>query len=804
MMEKMFVAIAVAAVGVASASQGAVSIEAGKTDVVLVADVPEATRLAAVEMTNLLSKVLGAAVPLTCAPAPGRTAVVVGDNELSRKAGIDVSSMKRDEFAGKVLDGKVFIAGRDDSRKKLPPAKATAYLRREAIWQNQFERATLFGVYAFLERYAGCRFYFPGELGTVLPRKAAISVEGDFSSAPDFTVRRYGYGDGKVPDAVLAGFGGDAEAFKRANFNRLRMETEYIPCCHGLNKFRYMKRFGNSHPEYFSLFSTGKRDNDVGRMGHVGHICYSSGVVEEIYQDVKAYLSGQPASSRGLSSWGKNVNGEYVDIMSQDGMGKCHCAGCQSRYDNSLGPNYATEFIWSNTVAIANRLTSEGIKGTLTQMAYRPYRRPPVTVDIPSNVIVMVAENGPWSFRDMDRRTADDAEIRSWTSKLGRKVWLWTYPLKTVGFAGVPQMAPRTWGRYFKFEAPHVFGAFAESESDIWLYNYLNYYVFSRVCWDNSTDVDAVVDEHHRLMFGAAADDMKRFYDELEEVWTARVVGKFADTPLGPKLAPPDAVTLWNDIYSAERLDSWKGLFDSASSKVASDSVEARRVSLFRTEFLDRLIGKREEFFSRRKKLAELALPADGRSQVSLRPFPCKGKMPNPAVGAKVSIRIEGNNLVVSYECEEPHMANRMLTENLTGENGVPGDDGIEFFLVPCADGKIAYEFFVTSAGRLADAKGTRNGTRMARDFSWNSGATAVVRDIPGGYGVEARIPLSVLGKIEEPFRANFCRNRILHGRPGSGWYVWGPYVTGYPDVDNFGRIVLDNAGGCHILKGAK
>ena len=139
-------------------------------------------------------------------------------------------------------------------------------------------------------------------------------------------------------------------------------------------------------------------------------------------------------------------------------------------------------------------------------------------------------------------------------------------------------------------------------------------------------------------------------------------------------------------------------------------------------------------------------------------------------------------------------MANRMLTENLSDENSVPGEDGIEFFLVPCADGKIAYQFFVSSAGRLADAKGVRNGTRIARDFTWNSGATAAVRDIPGGYGVEVRIPLSALGRIEEPFRANFCRNRFLHGRPGSGWYVWGPYVTGYPDVDNFGRICLPSA----------
>ena len=772
-------------------AQETVSVKAGLTDVVVAPQAPEAVRIAAGEMTNLLSRVLGNAIPVVAAPVPGRTSIVLGDNEWSRKAGIAVEAMRRDEFRIKVSDGAVFIAGRDDPRRKLGK---TSYLSKEAPWQDQFEKATLFGVYAFLERYAGCRFYFPGELGTVTPRMESFSVNCGFASAPDFTVRRYGYADGKVQGELLADFGGSVDEFKRVNFNRLRMETEYIPCCHGLNKFRYLARFGKTHPEYFSLGRDGRRDNDSGRMGHVGHICYSSGIAEEIYKDVKAYLTGQPPSSRGLSAWGKNVNGRYVDVMSQDGMGECFCDACQKRYDKTLSPNYATEFVWSNTVAMAERLVSEGIKGTLTQMAYRPYRRPPETVSIPSNVMVMVAENGPWSFRSKERRDADDAEIRAWTSKLGRKVWLWTYPLKTVAFAGVPQMAPRTWGKYFKFEAPHVFGAFAESESDMWIYNYLNYYVFSRVCWDVATDVDSVVNEHHRLMFGAAEGEMKCFYDELEELWTGRVLCRFEDTPMGPTLAPPDSGTLWNDIYGPGRISAWRRLFDAAAGKVRKGSVEARRIAFFRRELLERLAETREEYASRLEKLAALALVADGKAMVSLRPLPYKGKMPSPVVETKVSARVDGEMLVVAYECQEPHMDKRAHAETSSGEGTVPGEDGIEFFLVPRSDGKVAYEFFASSQGRIADAKGTRNGARLSRDFSWSSGATAAVRDIPGGYGVEVRIPLASLGKVEEPFRANFCRNRILCGTQGSGWYVWGSYVTGYPDVDNFGRIVLPDA----------
>ena len=36
--------------------------------------------------------------------------------------------------------------------------------------------ARVYGVYEFLERYAGCRFYFPGPLGTIVPKRSKLVV----------------------------------------------------------------------------------------------------------------------------------------------------------------------------------------------------------------------------------------------------------------------------------------------------------------------------------------------------------------------------------------------------------------------------------------------------------------------------------------------------------------------------------------------------------------------------------------------------------------------------------------------------
>jgi alpha-glucuronidase len=40
--------------------------------------------------------------------------------------------------------------------------------------------------------------------------------------------------------------------------------------------------------------------------------------------------------------------------------------------------------------------------------------------------------------------------------------------------------------------------------------------VFGKVCWNVKTDVDALLEEFHRLMFGAAAKPMSALFEEIE------------------------------------------------------------------------------------------------------------------------------------------------------------------------------------------------------------------------------------------------------------------------------------------------
>ena len=566
----------------ADSSPRGVALTAGATEVVVAEDAPRCVVFAAGELTNFLSRAYGAAIPVVCSFTPGKASIALGDSAWSRAAGIDTSGFVRDEFEIKSepASQRIFIAGKDDPKSNIANCiRAGGYPRTEA--------STLFGVYEFLERFFGCRFYFPGENGEIVPAATEVVVPGgDWRRKPVFTVRYvYLSGDGE-------GFLGPTNRWgrypeKALNWMRLRMETKGTPCCHGINSFKYPERFGTTHPEYFRLEPDGSRCTNLTYNGsaydyRIRHLCYSSAITNVIYEDVKARLEG---------------GARYVDVMPQDGSAPCNCAECRRLYRTDTKDSPATELIWGWCAALGRRLIDNNVPGEITMMAYSPYRRVP-DFDIPTNILVMVAEQGPWQkVKPEAFRRAND-EVKAWARKIGRKVWVWTYPHKYQQsmLPGVPQMTPHAWGEYYKGLQPWIFGTFAETESDRWIYNYLNYYVYSRIAWDADADVDAILDEHYRLMFGAGAGEMKEFYELLEKTWLEGIQGNVEDTPIGPVARVPPPLTVWRSIYSPEMVARCGRLFDAAAAKLAPGSGESKRLAFIRSQFLDPLRAESEKY----------------------------------------------------------------------------------------------------------------------------------------------------------------------------------------------------------------
>jgi len=584
---------AVFAVGVCLASgcskEAPLALRPNTTEIVVAPDAVSVVRVAAAEAKEFLSQSLGTEIPVVNAPSEGKVSLVLGPNKWADAAGVTTNGLKRDAFRTKTVGKRVYILGIDD------PNDAHKALKRGGIWLQNFQRATAFGVYDFLERFVGVRFYFPGELGTVVPRKTEIVLPPtDITIAPAMTVRRYS------PYDMGEWFEGEnakelRHPMKTLNWWRLKMETEYTPCCHGSTRLKYMERFAKSHPEYFALLPDGRRHNSpaITHPGHPGQLCHTSKIWNEIYEDAKSYLRGEPASVRGIPvdstlpnapkkyGWGMNAQGgKYFDVMPQDGMIQCACPACQKVWDNVEDKiSWASELIWGNVARLARRLKKEGVPGYVCNLAYSKYRHVPKCA-IPDNVKVMVAERGPWTAADKAERKRELDEYAAWTKKIGQKVWAWNYANRGAdGGKYVPQMTPKAVGEYYKTISPMIFGAFMESECAWSIFNYLNYYVFAKVMWDPTIDVNALLDEHHRLMFGPAAPEMKAFYELLEKLYIEEFAGKTFDTPLGPQSEKKSDYEVFTRIYSPAIIDRMEKMFVQAEKKVVPGSIEAKRVA---------------------------------------------------------------------------------------------------------------------------------------------------------------------------------------------------------------------------------
>lgn len=738
------------------------------------------TKFAAKELREFLSQILGKKIPVSAKPGKGVN-LYVGLGKFAAKKGLNGKDLARDGFFIKRYGKDICIAGRDD-----PKADSERLIRTSGVWGMQHERASVFAVYDFLERFAGVRFYFPGELGTIVPKKAALKLpQIDIVEKPDFIKRTYSsfydgeYFEGKNRKAIV-------NPYKNLNLYRRRASTRVIPCCHGLEHgYNLAGRFFKTHPEYFALTKFGKR--------HPKHLCWSSPVVEELYQDIKAYLTGRPASERGI---GKRWHfayfiDKYVDIFPSDGMVLCECAKCKAAYEPERGRRngMATELIWNNVINWAERLKKEKIEGTLCMAAYSPYKELPKR-KIPDNVLLMVCTIGAWE-NDTEAGRKGLALVKAWKEKTGRKVQLWNYAYKgqlSWKMTGVPAYTPMSIGKYYPQVAPYACGVFLESSSDRFLYFYMNNYMLCKLAWDNKADYKAILDEHYRLMYGPAADVMRKILEEFEEICTKKIVGRTIDTPLGPSASVPSDIEIWNRIYSPRKIAEFAARFDRAAKLVKPGSLEAKRIALIRREYLGPMIVESNRFLNR----GAMSLRFDMRYPVQLRPYRFDQKKRPELVKTSVQARYTKDALVVTFDCAEPKMGDIKVEKRKADDPEIWRDNSVEIMLNPSTDRKTYYHWIVSSSGLMTDYFCKRVGRSGNRpDSSWNSGATAKVTRNKNSWQAVITIPLKCLANLKKDgFPANFYRNRVLkNSKKHHVLYSWSPYIEGFHDVDNFGSL---------------
>jgi len=765
-------------------------------EIVVPPDAAPSVKFAGKEAAELLGKAFGAKLEVKKKASGKVPALILGSPTCAAKLGVGVKKLDRDGFVIKSLPGGkgVLIIGRDD-----PKADAKVLMS---------EHATLYGVYDFLERFAGMRFYMPGDFGTIIPKRKEWSLpEIDIYDRPDFSERRY--------STATKNMGGLwKKEYNTLNRLRHRYQTRRIGGPHGLREMGYGVRFGKTHPEYFALKSNGKRAIDMNFSGTKGwddsHLCFSSGIVDEIATDVISYLKGEPASVRGVIDrrtrkvgWFSIFppGGKFFALTPNDGVIKCNCPKCKPVLLQGT-PQQQTDHMWRFYRAVAQKVKDSGVKGYLCLGAHYSYwTEIPSEDNFPDNILLSFATRGPWSELNEKHQLDAVTKLKTWNSKVNAKLRLWTYPGKYYGeFPGIPTATPHYASSFLKRVKPWIFGCYFESYTDYIFFDYLEFYVYGKILWDPDTDVDKIIDEHNALMYGPAAPQVKEFFNSIERNWM-KIAGHSVNTPLGPKTVYPSEMKVWNTIYTDEEVKRISALFDEGEKRAANTPEFLKKLKILRREMWEPLLKARESYASVDKAVARWTAVMAEAAQAPV----IDGKLDDPAWkkaevltlipahGRPAKVRNTVRTLrdkdfyYFGFECEDP---GALETGNRPHDSkDLWKDSGVEVFLAPDGSRKRCYQVMVNASGSTADLINTEG----TRDWSWNSGAVAKTVITPGkGWTAEIRIPRSSMVKASPAgMPANFTRR---HNPPKQKpqTYVWGPFLSRKnDDLIRFGTLTF-------------
>ena len=663
-----------------------------------------------------------------------------------------------------------------------------------------YRKGSLYGTYDFLERFAGVRFYFPGEVGTVVPaKKLAVPAQIDILDFPDMEERSY------LPWVETSGkMYPNCHEYKRPpahllNTLRLRSDTISPGMTNALQRGNYLKRFYKTHPEYFALYPNGKRLPEV-RKEYSTQFCLNSGIEEEIYQDINAYFLGKPASSRGLDRWSPVMfSPRGVNMTHDDAFFWCACAKCRKAgldkdaYKNPAVRKRISTEVWKFTARIANRLKKEKVPNArIIMLAYVPYDIVP-DCDIPDNILPVVVVF-PGVQGDTPTLKRNDNVIKAWQKKCNGRILLraWTGKYMLRRFPGVPDFHHNILCDYFKQRKDWFSGVFLSECIDYFLFRHLNLYLFFKYAWNNNADLKSVMDEYFVNMYGKGAPFIREYFDILEKIWDKELIKGMKDSMMGGEAVIANEIETWTQVFSPARIKHFDSLWDKAARAVRNDKAASMRVKFMRESLYAPLLARQMKFAENQKAIGNWVM----RPGETVWARPRKGSIAEVITTFRVIEKKEA--LEFDFNCQEPAMKHirAAAVKDCTGE--VWRDSEVEIFLNPSGDRKNFIQFCI-------NANGVMDTFVYGKLQKKNISSLSVKRNQDSWNG-KLVIPKTMLGKYRSTFPALLARRRVLKKtgpKVKEEFYAW----LAIPDPPNFhtpeywGLIDLSGKKSSNMLK---
>ena len=509
--------------------------------IVIAPDADATVRHAARELAGFAERMVGVGLCVVSGASQAGRAVVIGvDTNLP-------NARTSDSFRLKVEGNRLFVTGRGS-------------------------RGALYGVYELLERYGGCGWFAPW--CEDIPRIEAFCVPGDLDvlENPAFEQRETSWRHvitGKNRFAVMQGhpaFGARMRFNGQWHKDKLYGGTampfpKKLGVCHTFNELVPPEKHFAAHPEWFS-------EVDGRRIGERAQLCWSNdGLVKFVAEEVKKRLRDEP-------------DARIVGVSQNDWRNWCRCAKCAElaeREGSPSGPNI--RFV----NAVAEEVEKEFPRVLVETLAYMFTRRPPKTIRPRRNVAVCLCSfecsfSVPFAESNHENTVRFVDDVRGW-GKICRNLFIYNY---TVNF------------RNYLFPFPNVYAMKSNYRMFLdngarWIYDQadsnghhaefaeLKCYLQSKLMWNPDSDVDLLVDRFMEGYYGAAAQKVRQYFDELYGAFNI----KNEHNP-DPDAEPSSAGIYGENLpqLTDEKLLRWQTLWDEAESDVRNDPARAYNVRM--------------------------------------------------------------------------------------------------------------------------------------------------------------------------------------------------------------------------------
>lgn len=630
------------------------------------------------------------------------------------------------------------------------------YSPKLGLWEAD-ERGSFNAVNEFL-RSLGVRWYFPGEIGEVVPKRGSIALpKVDKVIRPHFPVRHLLFYYNEFWEARE----GNPAAVDDVMW-QLRLGLYAYPevmgyvIGHGTILVHCREEIKQAHPEYYALWG-GKRQTE--HLGNYGAPCLSSeGLVQQNVKLVRAVFD--------------IYNEPMVSVAPADGYADlCQCDLCKGKGTPERGwSGQLSDYVWGYVNRVAREVYKTHPDRKVSCIAYTAYQLPPQKIDkLSPNLVVILCR---WRSEFHNRATREQFSnlVKAWMEKLpSRELYIWDYYLHSRPdgpWEGVPVYFPhliaedlRSLKGVSRGEHIEVYRNYRPEghQWDALAANHLNCYVTARLCWDANQDVDALLADYYDKFFGPARKEMKAFVEYAEANWMKAT----------------------KDVAVIDRMFALLA----AAQKTAGDTVYDKRVDLL-AKYMEWMKQLREQLAKGREDVPE-ARALGGRDKADLK---LDGKLDDkfwerlPEYGLSevetgrpahhgTSFRVAwaDDALYLGIQCLDRDAKNLNITARENGDTNVWNGDNVEILLETQTHSY--YQIAISPSGALVDAD-----RKEGINTLWSSGTEVAAHIGDDFWSLEVRLPVAgdgagqgdplngVAGRKPTktyPWYFNVCRQRV-------------------------------------------